>query len=135
STLDEGIAIDQRDKNDGEMSLKYVAKAEAYLALGQKRKAVEAARKAVELSSDESVQLPAARALIAAGDEAGAEKIAAALDNTLQTQSRSYAALIRAEIAIVHARYAEAIDSIRAAQKQHDSWWSHYLLGRAYVEA
>jgi tetratricopeptide (TPR) repeat protein len=133
--LAQGIGVDERDKNEGEMALKYVAKAEAHLALGQKLQALEAARKAAQLSSDESVQFPAARALIAAGDEAGAEKIASALDGTLQTQSRSYAQLIRAEIALAHKRYAEAIDGARAAQKQHDSWISQFLLGRAYLEA
>jgi tetratricopeptide (TPR) repeat protein len=133
--LQEGISADERDKNEGEMALKYVAKAEAYVALGERAKALQAARKAAQLSSDESVQLPAARALIAAGDEAGAEKIATALEKTLQTQSRSYAQLIRAEIALTHARYADAIDAARAAQKLHDSWLSHFLLGRAYLEA
>jgi tetratricopeptide (TPR) repeat protein len=133
--LAQGIGVDERDKNEGEMALKYVAKAEAHLALGQKLQALQAARKAAQLSSDESVQFPAARALIAAGDEAGAEKIAAALDGTLQTQSRSYAQLIRAEIALAHKRYAEAIDGARAAQKLHDSWISQFLLGRAYLEA
>lgn len=133
--LQDGIAMDERDKSAGEMALKYVAMAEAQLALGQKPKALQAARKAAELGSDESVQFPAARALIAAGDEAGAQKIAAALEKTLQTQSRSYAQLIGAEIALAHNRYVEAIDAARAAQKQHDSWISHFLLGRAYLDA
>ena len=133
--LQDGIAVDERDRNEGEMALKYVAKAEAHVALGQKLQSLQAARKAARLSSDESVQFPAARALIAAGDEAGADTIAAALDKTLQTQSRSYAQLIRAEIALAHARYADAIDAARAAQKLHDSWVSHFLLGRAYLEA
>jgi serine/threonine protein kinase/tetratricopeptide (TPR) repeat protein len=133
--LEHGAQADERDRNAGELALKTIAMAEAQLALGQKASAVALARKAAGLSSDESVQLPAAHALIAAGDEAAAEKIAAALDNTLQTQSRSYAQLIRAEIALQHKRYAESIDAARAAQKQHDSWIAHFLLGRAYLEA
>jgi tetratricopeptide (TPR) repeat protein len=133
--LQDGIVIDEREKNDGEMSLKYVAKAEAHLALGERAKAVQAANRAAQLSSDESVRLPAARVLIAAKDETAAEKIADDLDKTLQTQSRSYAQLIRAEIALGHSRYAEAIDATRAAQKLHDSWFSNFLLGRAYLEA
>jgi tetratricopeptide (TPR) repeat protein len=133
--LDAGIAADERDNRKGEMALKYIAKAEAHLALGQTLQGLQAARKAADLSSDESVRYPAARALIAAGNEAGAERIAAALENTLQTQSRSYAQLIRAEIALVHKQYAQAIDAARAAQKQHNSWISEFLLGRAYLEA
>jgi serine/threonine protein kinase/tetratricopeptide (TPR) repeat protein len=135
AVLEDGIAADARGNNTGELALKYVAKAEAHLALGQKAQALQAARKAAEASSDESVEFPAARALIAAGDEAAAERIAGALDKTLQTQSRSYAQLILAEIALKRGRYAEAIDGARAAQKQHDSWISHFLLGRAYLEA
>ena len=32
-------------------------------------------------------------------------------------------------------RLSEAVDAYRDAQKQHDSWISHVLLGKAYVEA
>jgi tetratricopeptide (TPR) repeat protein len=133
--LQQAAPADERDKNAGEAALKYIAASEAYLALGQKANALTAARQATTLGPDESVQFPAARALLAAGDEAAAEHIAAKLENTLQTQSRSYAQLIRAEIALRHNRYADAIDAARAAQKQHDSWISHFLLGRAYLEA
>ena len=133
--LEQAVHADERDRNAGEQALKYVATAEAYVALGQPAKAAPLARKAAALSSDESVQFPSARALVAAGDDAGAEAIAASLDNTLQTQSRSYAQLIRAEIALRHGRYADSIDAARAAQRQYDSWISHFLMGRAYVEA
>lgn len=48
-------------------------------------------------------------------------EFAAALDSTLRTQSRSYARLLRAEIALAHKRYSEAINGARAGQKRHDS--------------
>ena len=133
--LESGIARDERDKNTGELALKHVAMAEAQVALGQKTAALQAARRAAQLSSDESVQYPAARVLLAAGDEPGAERIAAALDATLQTQNRSYAKLIAAEIAFAHKRYAEALDAAVAAQKLRDSWIANFLLGRIYVES
>ena len=133
--LENGIQADEREKNGGEAALKYIALSEAYQALGQKTRAAAAAKKAASLSADESVQFPAARALIAAGNETAALEIATKLENTLQTQSRSYAQLLRAEIALQHKRYAEAVDAARAAQKQHDSWIAHFVLGRAYLEA
>jgi tetratricopeptide (TPR) repeat protein/predicted Ser/Thr protein kinase len=130
-----GIQADEKDKNTGEMALKYVAEAEAYLALGQKAEAIQAAQKAVHANSDESVAYPAARVFIQAGDDAEARKIASALDNTLQTQSRSYSQLIAGEIDIQHHRLPQAVEELRQGQKLHDSWISHFLLGQAYLGA
>jgi tetratricopeptide (TPR) repeat protein/TolB-like protein len=130
-----GIQADEKDKNTGEMALKYVAEAEAYLALGQKTEAIQAAQKAAHSNSDESVAYPAARVLIQAGDDVEARKIASALDNTLQTQSRSYSQLIAGEIDMQHNRLPQAVEELRQGQKLHDSWISHFLLGQAYLGA
>jgi eukaryotic-like serine/threonine-protein kinase len=134
-TLNIGIEADQKNKNTGEMALKYVAEAEAYLALGQKTEAIKTVRKATQLNPDESVAYPAARVFIQAGDDAEARKIASALDNTLQTQSRSYSQLIAGEIDIQHHRLPQAVEELRQGQKLHDSWISHFLLGQAYLGA
>jgi tetratricopeptide (TPR) repeat protein len=133
--LNEGIQADEKDKNTGEMALKLVAEGEAYLALGRKSEAVQAARKAPQLNSDASAAYPAARVLIQAGDDAGAREIASALDNSLQTQSRSYSRLIAGEMDILHKRLPQAVEELQQGQKLHDSWISHFLLGRAYIDA
>jgi eukaryotic-like serine/threonine-protein kinase len=133
--LSEGIQADEKDKNTGELALKLVAEGEANLALGSKSEAVKAARKVPQLNSDESAAYPAARVLIQAGDDAEARKIASALDNTLQAQSRSYSRLIAGELDMLHKRLPQAVEELQQGQKLHDSWISHFLLGRAYVDA
>jgi tetratricopeptide (TPR) repeat protein len=133
--LEDGIAADQKEKNTGEMALKYVAKAEANLARGRRPQAIEAADKAVQLSPVESVLFPAARVLLHAGADAKARKLASALEDMLQPQTRGYAKLIVGEMALERKQFPEALDAIQAAQKLHNSWFSHFLLGRTYVEA
>ena len=117
------------------MALKYVAEGEAELALGRRDEAVRAAQKAVQLNSDESAVYPGARVLINAGAYEDARKIASTLDKTLQAQSRAYSQLIDAEINLQHGQFSESVQEIRESEKIHDSWISHFLLGRAYVEA
>jgi tetratricopeptide (TPR) repeat protein len=133
--LDKGIFDDEKEKNTGEMALKYVARSEAQLARGKRQEAVKAAEKAASLSKDETVLYPAARVLLQAGEDAEARKIATDLDNTLQQQNRSYAQLIVGEIALHHKQLPAAVENLRAGQKLHDSWISHFLLGRVYLEA
>ena len=133
--LDKGISHDEKEKNSGEMALKYVARSEAQLALRKRQEAVKAADKAVLLSKDATVLYPAARALVQAGEDAKARKVATGLDNTLQQQNRSYAQLIAGEIALRHKQLPDAVENLRAGQKLHDSWIAHFLLGRAYLEA
>src|SRR5713101_1178930 len=133
--LSEGIRADEKEKNTGEMALKLVAEGEAYLALGRKPDAINAARKAFQLNSAESAAYPAARVLTQAGDDVGARKIASALDNTLQTQSRSYSRLVAGEMDILHMRLPQAVEELQQGQKLRNSWISHFLLGRAYIEA
>lgn len=133
--LSEGIQADEKDKNTGEMALKLVAEGEAYLVLGRKSEAVQAARRAFQLNSDESAAYPAARVLLQAGDDAGALKLASALDKTLQLQSRSYSRLIAGEIDILHKRLPQAVEELQQGQRLRNSWISHFLLGRAYMDA
>jgi tetratricopeptide (TPR) repeat protein len=133
--LEDGIAADQKEKNTGEMALKYVAKAEANLARGRRSQAIEAADKAVQLSPVESVLFPAARVLLRAGADAKARKLASTLGDMLQPQTRGYAKLIVGEMALERKQFPEAVDAIQEAQKLHNSWFSHFLLGRTYVEA
>lgn len=133
--LQAGIAADQQENSPGNMGDKYVALAEARLALGQRAAAAAAASKAVQLSPVESTQYLAARVLLQAGEESKARALAATLENMLQSQTRSYARLIMGEIALRHKRLPEALDAFHEGQKLHDSWISHFLLGRAYIEA
>ena len=53
----------------------------------------------------------------------------------LQPQTKSYARLIAGEIALQHQDASEAVEAFTEGIDLLDSWISHFLLGRAYVEA
>ena len=133
--LREGIAADRKRGDLPAVAHKDAALAEAYLALGDRRRAADTANEAVKLSRRESTLFPAARVLLRTGQEAAAVKTAGDLENMLQRQTTAYARLISGEIASEHGRAGEAIEAFRDAQKRQDSWFSRFLLGKAYVEA
>ena len=133
--LNIGIAADRKDGSALRLSQKYAALADAYVALGDKGRAADAATQAVAASRRESTAFPAALALLDAGREDAARKIAADLEGMLQRQTTAYARLITGGIAARRGRIVDAIDAFRDAQKRHDSWFSRFLLGKAYVEA
>jgi len=130
--LQEGLTVDRKAGESGAVARGQVAAAEAYAALGQKARAIEAARQAVGLSSHESVLVPAALVLIDAERQDEADRAAAKLESMLQIQTIAYARLIQAEIAASRGRYAEAIDLFRDSIKRRDTWFARYLLGRLY---
>ena len=133
-TLEEAIALDEEARGSGMLAQNYVAAAQAYLVLGEKDQALEAARQAAQLSSHESVLFPAALVLLRAGATEEAETIASNLDNRLQTLTSAYARLIEAEVAVSRKEYAEAIRMFRDSIEQRDTWFARFLLGRLYVD-
>lgn len=135
AALEAGIAADRKEQNSGELAHKYVAMAETHLALGQNAKAIAEAGEAAQLSPVESILFLSADVLVQAGEEVKARALAAALEKMLQSQTRSYAQLIDGEIAQRRKQFPAAVEAFQSAQKMRDSWISHFLLGRAYVEA
>ena len=133
--LDPEAAREERAGNSTEAAARFVSLAEAYQGLGERRNAVGAADKAVRLSRQESVLLPAGLVYVAFGERRKAEALAAELDNRLQAQSRSYARLIRGELDRREGRLPAAVDALTDAQKRHDSWFTYLLLGLTYFDA
>jgi serine/threonine-protein kinase len=133
--LRHGIDADVKAKNSTQAAQKNVALAEAYVALGQPRRAAEAAALAAKLSRLESTLIPAALVLASVGRDEQALQLATDLDNMLQRQTTAYAGIIRGAIALQHGRVAEGIEMLRAAEKRRDSWSGRLLIGKAYVEA
>jgi tetratricopeptide (TPR) repeat protein len=109
--------------------------AEAQNALGRRKEAAAAALQAIKISRDDEVLLPAAFTLGAVGQPAAAEAIAKDLDNRLQPQSRAYARLITADLALGDKRLPAALDALNEGKKRLDSWFVHLLLGRTYLTA
>jgi eukaryotic-like serine/threonine-protein kinase len=131
--LAEGIATDEATKSETNLALKLVAQAEAYQAVGDTKKAIAAAERARTLSNHESVLYPAGRVLITAGVPDRAAAISQGMRNALPAQTRSYAGLLDAAIALHRKQYPAAMDAVRSAVKLHDSWAGRVLLGEAYM--
>ncbi len=132
--LQQSVALDEKADNTGLLGPQYVALAETQLALGQKDRAVAAALKATGLSEHESVRFPAALVLVAARRDAEAEKIAVAMENTLQSHMAAYAQLVRAAIAVRDKRLGPAVELFRESLKRRDTWLGRFMLGRLYVD-
>jgi tetratricopeptide (TPR) repeat protein len=134
-TLNTEAAAEQKSGNPGEAAARLVVLAEAQRALGRRADAVAAATRALALSRQDSIALPAGLLFVEAGERQKAEAVAAELENRLQAQSRSYASLIRGALEARAKRFPAAIDALRAGQQRHDSWFAHQLLGMTYFEA
>jgi tetratricopeptide (TPR) repeat protein len=131
-----GIATDEKEGNSRELARKLATLAEAHNALGRRTDAAAAAARALQANDlDEGTRFLAARALIEAGEDAKTEQLVAELQGKPQKQTRSLAFMIAGDIALKQNRLPEAVDAYREAQKLHDSWLSHLLLGKAYVQA
>jgi tetratricopeptide (TPR) repeat protein len=133
--LQKAAVADRQAGNAGMLAQDYVAVAESSLALGQPRRAAEAARTASTLSTHESVLFPAALVLVHGGRPEEAEEIASRLEGMLQTHTTAYAQLIRAELAAQGGRGAQAIELFRDSLRRRDTWFGRFLLGRVYAQA
>ena len=104
--------------------------------VGRNSEAVSAIDKAVRSNDlDDGIHFLAAHTLVDLGQYAKAQQLATALEGKLQQQPKSLALLITGDIALKQNRLSEAVGAYREARKLQDSWISHFLLGKAYVEA
>jgi tetratricopeptide (TPR) repeat protein len=131
--LKDAVKIDEDSKNNKGAATKYAALAEVYAAQGRKAQAIEAAMRAVTLSRD--LQPSAAAVLVDVGADKQAMAIAAELGNHVQPQSRAYAKVIEARIALRDRKTVQAIDALQSAIKLADLWTARYLLGITNVAA
>jgi tetratricopeptide (TPR) repeat protein/predicted Ser/Thr protein kinase len=135
TNLTAAIAVDEAQKRSPELALKRIVAAEAYSALGNRRQAIEEARKATALSRHEGMLFLAAQAFLQAGNDDEAAKIASTLENMLQRRTIAYARLISGQIAIRQGRLAAGIEALTESQKRYDSWFGRFVLGKTYAEA
>ena len=133
--LKEGIARDEREKDSSSLGLKLVAAAEAHLARGNRSAAASEADRATRVSDHEAVLVPAAHVLIQVGKADRALELARGLEQMIPPHLRSYARVIKGDVALHERRLPQAIDELQAAETLHDSWIVHTLLGQAYQAA
>ena len=135
AALPAAIAANDKAGDRTAAAAKQLLLAEAELARGARDRGVAAAQQALQNSRSESVLLAAARILVSVGRATQAQDLAAELSKQTQGYSRAYADVVRAEIALSNRQPADAVEALRAAQKNADLWLVHFLLGRAWVEA
>jgi tetratricopeptide (TPR) repeat protein len=133
--LREGIAVDQKTQNTGEMAIKETALAEATLATGRKTQAAAMAKRALQHGGAVNVQVASALVLIEAGDTAAALAVAKGLENRLQNETTGYARFIQGVVALSRNEMLAATEALAESVKRHDSWLARYYRGHAYFAA
>jgi tetratricopeptide (TPR) repeat protein len=94
-----------------------------------------AVTKALSASQTVPVRVLAARASVAAGDFARAQKLASGLGSETQPESQAYARIIDGDLALQQGDKNRAIKMFTDANQLLDTWIGHFELGRAYLES
>src|SRR5205823_10430407 len=111
------------------------AVAEAYELAGNTKAALTAAREAARLGRQDGVLVTAGAVLARLGADRDIAPIAQELGSRLSPQSRAYARILEAMVAMRQGRAVDAIETLRAAQKVADVWLGRLALGEALVDA
>lgn len=69
------------------------------------------------------------------GDRAGTMELAGELGTSLEPEPRSFAGLLEAELALTEGNHLSALELLREARIQADSWLVRHATGRAYLAA
>jgi tetratricopeptide (TPR) repeat protein len=131
--LEKGISTDlAQSKQSSAAAIKLAALAAAQRDRGQ---AVVAANRSLATSRNETSAFPAARALLAAGQDAKALEVSKELGKRLEPEPRAYAKLLEGELQLAKGKAQTAIDLFQEARKLSDTWMGRLDLGRAYLDA
>jgi len=140
--LEEAVALIKGSiAKDIENKLGYVAAdkslilARAHLLQGKKTQAVEAVRRAIEMSNQEDILFAASQIFIEAGEEDRARNIAGELSKRVQDIHLAYAKLTGGYLSLARGDAANALKLFDEAQNLVDTWLGRLALGRAYLEA
>jgi tetratricopeptide (TPR) repeat protein len=133
--LEKGAQADLAANNADPAAAKFTSLAHAHLLLRQNRQAIAAADKALANSKAVKTRFLAARVLIAAGETARAQKLAAELASEPQAEPQAYAKIIEGGAAMTNGNPQQAIKALGEANTLLDTWIGHFDLGRAYFEA
>jgi tetratricopeptide (TPR) repeat protein len=135
SILEAAARADLGANDASRAAAKYVMQAQAWLMKGQSTKAVAAAERASNASTDESLLYPAAMIFLEAGNSEKALELSQKLSQRLEPDPGAYAKLIEAEVQMTRKDYRGAVRTFQDAQKIADTWLGHFGLGRAYLQA
>ena len=134
--LDEAIEEELRLNANHTAAIKQAIQAEVLLQIGDQDSALSAVNAALQRANgDPAVLMPAAMVLIDLGEIERAQSVAAQMSDSLSTSSRAYADAIRAQIAFVQGRPADAIELATSAIDSSDLWNIHLMRGKYYLQA
>jgi eukaryotic-like serine/threonine-protein kinase len=133
--LKKAAADDEKAQNKSGAAIKTAVLAEAYELAGNAKAALTAARDATRLGRQDSVLVMAGGVLARLGADKDVDPIVQELGKRLPPQSRAYARILEARLAMRHDRAVDAIETLRAAQKLADVWIGRFTLGEALVDA
>jgi tetratricopeptide (TPR) repeat protein len=103
------------------------------LVQGRAADAVKLAEAALATSQDVFPRVEAARVLLAADKAARAKQIAAELDKSVSPDTQALSLALTGEIQLLSGDTRAAIQTLQDSLKLADAWYTHYLLGRAYL--
>jgi serine/threonine protein kinase/tetratricopeptide (TPR) repeat protein len=133
--LEKGIAFDLQEGDAYNAADKYIMLAHNLLLQGKTSLAGEAVGKALETDRNHAVLFSAACIYIRIEEVEKARSLSAELNKKVESEPRAYARLIGGEMSIAREDIPNAITLFKEAQNQLDTWFGHFLLGRAYLEA
>jgi len=133
--FEQGAAADLASKSSDRAARKLTSLAYTHLLMGRTGPAVAAAEKALLTSKNIAVQFLAARIFVEAGELAKARTMAEGLAAELPAEPQAYGKIIEGEIALKDGDARQAIKILSDANGILDTWFGHFDLGRAYLEA
>jgi tetratricopeptide (TPR) repeat protein len=101
---------------------------------GNKSLAIQAAEKAMSVSTREEVLFSAAIVYLDANKQSQARELAGQLSKQFYPEALAYAKLVGGELSFVRDDIPSAINLFQEAQSQVDTWLGHFLLGKAYLK-
>jgi len=134
-TLEAGVAADLAAGNPDGAARKLTSIAYAHFSRKQMRPASAAAEQALSHSTALDVRFLAARILLETGAEKKARSVAEDLSLELAPEPQAYGKVLEGAIALKAGDPRRAIKSLSDASGVLDTWFAHFDLGRAYLEA
>jgi eukaryotic-like serine/threonine-protein kinase len=133
--FEEGTAAELLAKSPDRAAIKLTSLGHAQLAAGQKAAAVAAADAALTHSKSMAVRFLAARIFAEAGAFERAMALAAPLSMELAAEPQAHGKIIEGQVALLRGNAREAIKLLTDANGLLDTWFGHFDLGRAYLQA
>ena len=132
--LEEQINQDLEDEDKILLAGKYAFLSKLYLELGENAKSLDRANKAVEAGSDMGTLFTTALVYIDVGISKKAQSNAELLRSKMTDEPMAYAKIIEGEIMRQSKDGQGAVNAFRESLSLLDTWYGHFILGRAYLD-